>query len=278
MPELPEVETVRRALELRIRGKRIVSAEVRHPHLRRTLDTNAISCVQGRSFEAFRRRGKYLILDLSGDVSLVVHLGMSGRLLLCSSAEVFDKHDHVRITMHGGCELRFRDPRRFGSIAVWPTSEVMDRPPLAGLGIEPLAREFTPSRLEELVSGLRRPIKSLLMDQSRLAGIGNIYANEILFEARLYPFVPAGLLQPREIRKLHAAIVQTLRRAVERGGTTIRDYSDPLGQPGWFRLELAVYQRAGEPCPRCGALIRLVRASGRSTYFCPSCQAPPNGG
>ncbi|MDZ7372781.1 MAG: bifunctional DNA-formamidopyrimidine glycosylase/DNA-(apurinic or apyrimidinic site) lyase [candidate division KSB1 bacterium] len=279
MPELPEVETVRRGLEACIGGAGILRVEILRADLRTPVDADALRRMEGASFVSFRRRGKYLVGDVSSGLSLIVHLGMSGRLLLRPSGEELHKHDHVRWILDNGLELRFRDPRRFGSVLVAPTASVLQSPPLAGLGIEPLDSAFTPAVLSRLLASSRQTMKSFLLDQTRVAGIGNIYANEILYRAGLHPSQRASELSERQIERLHESIVNTLREAIEQGGTTIRDYQDPNGQLGWFSLRLAVYHREGEPCPRCGAPIERLRSAGRSTFFCPNCQTlcPPQG-
>ncbi|GBD41131.1 Formamidopyrimidine-DNA glycosylase [bacterium HR39] len=270
MPELPEVETTRRALEARLSGARIDRVEVRRRDLRRPVPAELPELLAGRRLVGFGRRGKYLLVDTDGPVDLLVHLGMSGRLLLDAAAD--HPHAHVVLCFAGGRFLSFVDPRRFGLIEPLATGQAEGHPLLAGLGPEPLDPGFRGEVLRRAFAGRAAPVKNLLLDQRVVAGVGNIYACEALFEARIHPFTPAGELDGRACTRLARAIRAVLERAIGAGGSSLRDYVAADGRLGNFQNDFRVYDRAGLPCPRCGtAVVREARA-GRSTFFCPRCQ------
>lgn len=269
MPELPEVETVRRGLEPWLTGRRIVSVVVREPRLRWPIAEDLGERLDNRRILALTRRGKYLLVHLA-DGQLILHLGMSGSLRLVTGNSPPGKHDHLDVALDDGQLLRFRDPRRFGAV-VW-CAEAARHPLLADLGIEPLEAGFDAARLQALCRDRATPIKSLLMDAHKIVGIGNIYANEALFRAGIHPLTAAGALGPRRIARLTAAIQATLREAIAAGGSSLRDFVDGHGNPGYFQQNYYVYGRAGEACRRCARPIRLLRQAGRATYFCPACQ------
>jgi formamidopyrimidine-DNA glycosylase len=269
MPELPEVETVRRGLAPYLLGQQFTGALVRNPSLRWPVPANLDTLIMGRRAEQLTRRGKYLLLKL--DVgNLIIHLGMSGSLRLVRSGETPAKHDHLDLTLGNGTCLRYRDPRRFGAI-LWcdaPDSH----PLLAQLGIEPLDSVFDGNWLYAATRGHRTPIKSWLMDAHRIVGVGNIYANEALFHAGIQPLIPAGKLSRPRCERLASAIRDTLNRAIAAGGSTLRDFVDSKGEPGYFQQTYYVYGRTGEPCRVCGDPIRLTRLNNRATFFCRKCQ------
>lgn len=262
MPELPEVETTVRGLKPLL-GARIERAEVLDPRLE-----VSEGALRGAVIQGIKRRGKYIIFDLSTDRSLVVHLRMSGRLILrCAPEE--RRYARLILTLDRGT-LHFVDPRRLGT-AVIEENRFRHR-----LGIDPFDPEFTVDRLGEMLSTSRAPVKPFLMDQKRIAGIGNIYACEILAEAEIDPRRPARSLSPEEVERLRVAALSVLQRAIDRMGTTlgtsISDYRESSGRYGSFQDRLRAYGREGEACPRCGkAIVRIVQA-GRSTYYCPGCQ------
>ena len=283
MPELPEVETIRRSL-LSIIGRRIEAVEVVEPRLRRRVAENFASQLVGRLIEGIERRGKYLLFHLSGVLpeeeranrrpfaggeSLLVHLGMSGALLLQPAGTSRQLHDHVRIRLSGDVQLMYNDPRRFGLLRAGHTAEFVE---LGNVGPDPLAETFSAADLAALVRGRKKPVKNLLMDQRALGGIGNIYANEILFRAGIRPGRQARRLTRAEIRRLLGATRAVLRSAVRHGGSSISDYRDGSGRRGYFQLRLRVYGRAGEPCLRCRTAIRRTVHAGRSSFYCPKCQ------
>lgn len=269
MPELPEVETVRRGLAPHLEGRRLQGAVVRQARLRWPVTADLDTRLRGRLLHRLDRRGKYLVLRLDmGD--LLCHLGMSGSLRLCDAALPPGRHEHLDILVGDGRALRFRDPRRFGTV-LW--CEAADNHPLlAHLGVEPLAPEFDGERLRALCQGRSAAIKTVLMDAHLLVGVGNIYANEALFQAGIDPRLPAGRLGPRRCARLAAAVRDTLTRAIAAGGSSLRDFVDARGEPGYFQQSYAVYARAGEACPACGGVIRRILLGGRATYFCPRCQ------
>lgn len=269
MPELPEVETVRRGLSPHLVGRRLTTAVVREPRLRWPVPSDLAARVAGRRITGLGRRGKYLILHLDTG-NLIFHLGMSGSLRLVAPETAPTRHDHLDLRIEEGPLLRYRDPRRFGAV-LW--SEAPEREPLlAGLGIEPLEPGFDGGWLYAATRHLRAPIKSWLMDAHRVVGVGNIYANEALFHAGIHPLTPAGKLSRPRCHRLADAVRDTLRRAIEAGGSSLRDFVGSDGEPGYFQQTLYVYGRAGEPCRTCGSAIRSSRLGNRATYFCPVCQ------
>jgi formamidopyrimidine-DNA glycosylase len=293
MPELPEVETVRRQLEPEVRGRRIERAEVLDERWTRpepTADTEA--ALAGRTIEGVDRRGKYLIVRLDGGAALVMHLRMTGNLLIRppGSGEVADlmeterlggprlyeshpdaRYLRARLTLDDGSELWFTDARRFGHGIVLAADEI-DEYFASRLGVEPLSEELTAEGLLALAEGRRAPLKSFLLNQTGIAGIGNIYADEALFRARLHPRSPAGSMRLEHAEELRDGIIAALDLALAKRGSSIDDYRDVRGEQGSMQEEFLVHTREGEPCERCGAEIRRIAISGRSTYFCPGCQ------
>ncbi len=278
MPELPEVETVRRGLATRVVGRRIERVWVgRERVVRRTSRDELIAGLTGTTIERADRRGKYLLLPLDSGDEVMIHLRMSGQVLLVPADTPRADHTHVVATLDGGAdELRFVDPRTFGEVVVFDPTRVGDvLPELARLGPDPIAEDFPRALLRDIVASTSRGLKPLLLDQHRIAGIGNIYADEILHAARLRPDRPANSLDSRAITRLHRSILDVLARAVEAGGSTLPDsrYVDLLGDGGWFQFEHRVYGHTGERCTTCGrGWIRRTVAAGRSTHFCPVCQ------
>lgn len=269
MPELPEVETVRRGLAPHIVGRRLRGARVRNPNLRWPVPAKLDALIAGQLIESVERRAKYLILHF-GQGGLILHLGMSGSLRLVDAKTAPEKHDHVDLLLDNGQALRLRDPRRFGAI-LW-SDEPATHPLLTKLGVEPLDRQFDGARLHALTRGRNSPIKLLIMDAHLVVGVGNIYANEALFQAGIRPTLKAGRLSRARCERLAEAIKDTLRRAIKAGGSTLRDFVNGHGEPGYFQQSYFVYGRAGEPCRQCGAAIKLVRQANRATYYCPHCQ------
>lgn len=269
MPELPEVETIRRGLERRLRGARITHVEVHEPRLRRVLDEAALRTLVGRRVEAVRRRAKYLLADVGEGLCWLMHLGMSGRLLLVPTDAPRGQHEHVRVEFDVAASLRYRDPRRFGWMRVARAEDLVE---VAGLGPEPLDEEIHGATLRELLRGTRRDIKAALLDQRVIAGIGNIYANEILFRAGVRPTRRCHRLCAGELDAIARATAAVLGEAVERRGTSFSDYFDSDGIPGTFQEVLAVFDRSGEPCRRCATRIKRRAHAGRSSFYCPSCQ------
>ena len=272
MPELPEVETVRRALEQEVLGRRIEQVAARDVMMRRPVDAGRLrEALPGRRLTSFRRRGKFLLADLDRGGSLLVHLGMSGRLRLTSPGEEVPPHTHVRAMLDDGRELRLVDPRRFGLVVLLEPGEEELDPSLQRLGIEPLVPEL-PAVLPDLLGGRRAPVKALLLDQRLVAGVGNIYATEALWRAGVRPSRSPGRTASRRLERIAIELQQVLREAIDAGGTTLRDFSSPAGDIGYFAVRLAVYGREGTPCTRCATPLRSSLIAGRSGAWCPACQ------
>ncbi|MCU0896867.1 MAG: bifunctional DNA-formamidopyrimidine glycosylase/DNA-(apurinic or apyrimidinic site) lyase [Burkholderiales bacterium] len=269
MPELPEVETTRRGLAPHVEGERITGAVVRHHRLRWPVPRRLAAKVAGRRVAALRRRAKYLLFDL-GDATLIVHLGMSGSLRIARADEPPGPYDHFDLRL-GEKIVRLRDPRRFGAV-LWQAGTPDAHPLIAGLGVEPLGPGFTPEFLFTASRGRKVAVKQFLMNAAIVVGVGNIYASESLFRARVNPRLAAGRLSRAACARLHAAVRETLDRAIEAGGSTLRDFVGSDGEPGYFQQEYFVYDRAGEPCRVCGAPVRRIVQGARSTYYCPHCQ------
>jgi formamidopyrimidine-DNA glycosylase len=273
MPELPEVETIRRQLDPALRGRRIESAEVLDERWTRPAPPAEVErALAGRRIERVERRGKYLVLRLEGGGSLAMHLRMTGNLLLDDGKGTPElRHLRAVIRLEGGERLLFTDARRFGQ-AVILDGDGLEAYFAARLGVEPLSEALTAEELCRLAAGRRAPLKSFLLNQSGIAGIGNIYADEALHRAALHPLSPAGSMKPEDCERLREGIVSTLEAGLRSGGASMDDYLDARGERGAMQDEFLVHTREGEPCPRCGAEIRRIVVAGRSTYFCPSCQ------
>ena len=279
MPELPEVETVMRGLEARLLGRRIARAELRRPDLRWKVPQALPGVLQGARVASFRRRAKYILMRLEGRQSVLIHLGMSGRMNLGSVGqnEAPPAHEHLLIETDDGTRLGFVDPRRFGALDLLDPADEDSHKLLAGLGPEPLGAEFTEDHLSRVLAGRHTPMKAALLDQSNVAGLGNIYVSEALFRAHISPQRRAGDVTQAEIALLVAAIRATLTEAIAAGGSTLRDYAQPSGELGYFQHNFKVYGRAGEPCercpgpPGCAGIMRIVQ-SGRSSFYCPTAQ------
>lgn len=273
MPELPEVETVKRTLADQLTGEKITKVSIHYPgNIRQPEPEVFKQTLIGKEFLAIDRRGKFLLLTLSEGYVLVVHLRMTGQLVLAHAMDGLAKHTHLVFSLSGERELRYADQRKFGTIDLVSQTEMNKLKGLSELGMEPLSPDFTAERLAAVLQNKKRPIKNLLLDQTIVAGIGNIYADEILFEAGIHPEKPAGELSPEEISALWEAVPKMLNLGIQHRGTSIRNYVDGAGQQGGFQNLLRVYGRQGEPCRRCGATIRRTKVSGRGTYFCPGCQ------
>ncbi len=272
MPELPEVETIRRALSSEVCGKRVTSVRGESVALRRPLDVEELGAIlPGRRFLEPRRRGKFLLLDTDPAGSLLVHLGMSGNIQIVPAAAPLRAHTHLILELDDGRDFRFVDPRRFG-MAVWlePGDEA-DDPSLGALGMESLDPRL-PKVLPGLIRRRRAPVKSLLLDQHLVAGIGNIYAAEALWRAGIHPRRTGNRISVARLTNLAATLQDVLAEAIAEGGTTLRDFATPDGNSGYFAVSLQVYGRQGEPCVRCGATIRAETIGGRTTAWCPRCQ------
>jgi formamidopyrimidine-DNA glycosylase len=276
MPELPEIETIKRGLQKNITGKRVVHIDVRDSRLRWPVETGKLAtAVLNKEILKITRRAKYLLVELEGNQILIMHLGMSGSILLLGQNRTLDKHDHVVFYFDDRSEMRFRDPRRFGMIDTCPASELASHPRLKNLGFEPLSETLSGEILHQQASHSKKPIKNTLMDASFIVGVGNIYANEALFAAGIHPLTSSNRLQASDWQRLLAKIQHVLESAIAKGGTTLNDFVNSTGDPGYFQLSLAVYGREAERCVRCGTEVRKIVLVGRSTFFCPDCQPKP---
>ena len=272
MPELPEVETVRTSLEPRLVGRRFDDVEILDSRLTRPIDPAEVAAeLTGERVAAVDRRGKYLIVRFESGLVLLIHLRMTGSLAHSRNGASASSHVRAVVRLDDGSDVAYRDVRRFGTWLVLRADEV-DSYLAARLGLEPLERGFSASKLAERLEGRRTPIKAALLDQRNLAGVGNIYADEALWRARIDPRRIAGELDVPEIRALHRGIRRSLEAGIARQGATLRDYRTPDGAAGGMQHEFKVYGRGGEPCPRCGAPIEKTRVGGRGTWFCPGCQ------
>jgi len=271
MPELPEVETTRRGIEPSVVSRVISRIVVREPRLRWRVPKELPAAAAGQHITELRRRAKYLLFDLERG-TMILHLGMSGSLRVMPATTAAATHDHVDIVLDSGLCLRFNDPRRFGSL-LWTTDDPLVHPLLRSLAPEPLSDEFDADYLTRAAKGRSVAIKQLLMNSQVVVGVGNIYASEALFHAGIRPRRSASRIKRSEFEALVKSIKQVLRAAIREGGTTLRDYVNPQGMPGYFRQKLFVYERAGEPCRVCKTPVRHLVQGQRSTYFCPSCQS-----
>lgn len=272
MPELPEVEVVRRGLQAGLSRRVVSRVEVREPRLRWPVPEGLSRELAGRRLESVGRRGKYLLMDFGG-ATLIAHLGMSGNFRILEAPQAPARHDHVDIDF-GERLLRYHDPRRFGAM-LWHTpadGPVSAHPLLAGLGVEPFSDEFDGEMLYRATRGRAAAIKQLLLSGTVVVGVGNIYASESLFRAGIRPSTPARRIGRERCERLAGAIRETLADAIARGGSSLRDFVGSDGQGGYFQLDCFVYGRAGQPCRVCGEPVRSVRQGQRSTFYCPRCQ------
>ena len=275
MPELPEVETIRRQLAPLAEGRELVSLDVHDPRWCAPAPPREVAAaVAGRRVERLWRRGKYLSWELEDDVFLVMHLRMTGNLLVAEASQgpQLRPHERVRIELEGGSRVLFCDPRRFGTGVVLLGHDAHEDFYAARLGVEPLSAEFTADALRAIAKGRRTPVKAFLLSQERLAGVGNIYADEALFRARIHPLRPVGALSRAQISALRDAVVESLQAGIDARGATIDDFRHADGARGSFQDSFLVHRREGEPCPRCGAEVAKLRAAGRGTYVCERCQ------
>ena len=269
MPELPEVETVRRGLAAAVTGRRITRVAVHERRLRKPLSADFARRLSGRRIEGVRRRAKYLLLDLDDGASWLVHLGMTGTMVVLPADEPRRTHTHVVAALDDGRTLRFHDPRRFGLMRVGDPRKLAE---LAALGPEPLGDGFSAELLHAIARRRRRAVKSLLMDQQVVAGLGNIYVNEILFGAGIRPTRRTSRLTRADAERIVAETARVLGEAITLRGSSISDYRDDRGEPGAFQHTFRVYERAGEPCRRCDGVVRRRVIIGRSSFYCPQCQ------
>lgn len=280
MPELPEVETVRRGLEPHLADRRIVRVDQRRPDLRWPMPVDLVQVLTGARVTGLRRRSKYILADLDRGPSLLLHLGMSGRIRIEGAAlgrfhhdpSILPRHDHLVLETEDGTTITLNDARRFGAVDLVREGE--GHPLLAALGPEPLDDDFTPDRLAGALAGRRVPIKAALLDQRIVAGLGNIYVCEALFRAGIHPARAAGRIGRDRVSRLHAAMREVLIEAIAAGGSSLRDHRQASGELGYFQHSFRVYGREGQPCvrPGCSGAVRRIVQSGRSSWYCPICQ------
>lgn len=270
MPELPEVETTRRGVAPHVAGQTVAAVVVRQRQLRYAVPAALQRELPGQVVEAVARRGKYLLL-ITARGTVIIHLGMSGSLRLAAADRAAEKHDHVDIVFTNGRCLRLRDPRRFGCV-LWTRGDAADHKLIRGLGIEPLEGNLSGETLYQRSRGRRSSVKAFLMDSRVLVGVGNIYASEALFRARIHPRRAAGRISLARYQRLAEAVRTVLESAIEQGGTTLRDFTASDGRPGYFKQRLSVYDRAGQPCITCGSPIAQQVIAQRSSYYCNQCQ------
>jgi len=278
MPELPEVETIARKLRRSITGKRIAAIRLSGKPLRRPIPGHLAATLRGRTIRAVHRRGKYLVVEMEPQAFWLIHLGMSGRILFCPHGMECPKHTHAAIRFADGAELQFRDPRRFGLMDVYQVEGIDDVPEIRRLGHDPFSVEFNAPWLWSELIHTRRDLKSFLLDQRKIAGLGNIYVCEALYRARLHPERRSNTATRKEAAALARAVREVVRKAVENRGTSFSDFIDSDGEPGAHQDFLHVFYREGEKCRRCRATIARIRQGNRSTYFCPRCQKGSNEG
>ncbi len=271
MPELPEVETTRRGIEPHVCGVGISEVIVRRHDLRQPV-SESMPALEGRIITGVSRRSKYLLLGIDDGSTLLIHLGMSGSLRVIDPADAWKKHDHVGITLGNGRQLRFHDPRRFGLVLRLTESNPMTHPLLRKLGPEPLEDGFTVDHLKSACAKRSAAIKLVIMDAKTVVGVGNIYASEALFRAGIRPTTAANKISKPRLAKLVVAIRDVLTASILEGGTTLRDFLNSDGEPGYFKQRLFVYERKGSPCRNCATAIRHAVLGQRSTYWCPKCQ------
>lgn len=273
MPELPEVETIKETLLPYLPGQKITKVQVHFAGIIKQPEVALFQQrIKGRTFQEIKRRGKYLLFLLDQDLTLVIHLRMTGQLTVCRAIRPLDRHTHLIFSLASQRELRFSDVRKFGFVYLVPTGDWTLIQGLQNLGPEPLSSEFTLEVLVELLKGRRGKIKPFLLDQRKIAGIGNIYADEILFRAAIHPERTINTLQREEIKGLYQSIKVILQRAVSLQGTSLQDYVDGLGQKGNYQECLQVYGRKGQPCPQCQKPLTRIVVAGRGTVFCAACQ------
>ncbi len=273
MPELPEVETVRQSLQQKLAGLKFTGAQILMPKVIQTPDPDEFKeTITDKKITKVTRRGKYLLIYLNGGFTLVVHLRMTGTLVYGDKDDLVTKHTHVILSLDNGCHLRFADVRQFGRMWLVPATSLSDLPGYKDLGVEPLGEMFTRDYMKKELRRRHARIKPLLLDQTFIAGLGNIYADEALHRAKINPERLATTLTPREIALLYHAIQDVLREGIENRGTTVRDFIDGDGRAGSYQELLRVYSREGEPCSCCGKEITRKKVGGRSSYYCPACQ------
>lgn len=272
MPELPEVETTKRGIAPHVEGQKVRALRVHNPNLRWPVPAELAQLADGAVIGALSRRAKYLLMPIGDEFVLLWHLGMSGSLRIVTPTTELRKHDHIELALENGTLLRYHDPRRFGALLYAKQDEAHKHVLLEHLGPEPLSDAFNVNLMLARAANRKQPIKSFIMDNANVVGVGNIYACESLFKAGIHPSTPAGRVSEQRWQKLVEAIKTTLAAAIEQGGTTLRDFVGGDGEPGYFAQQLYVYGRNGEACRVCASDIKLLKMSGRATCYCGKCQ------
>jgi formamidopyrimidine-DNA glycosylase len=277
MPELPEVETIRRHLAPFVEGHVLERMEILDPLWSNPADPQTLrDAVRGRRIERLERRGKYLIWSLEDEIHMVMHLRMTGNLLIAAVDDIAERrYTRVELYLDSGERILFTDPRRFGTGVVLLGDDALEDYFSARLGVEPLSPDFTTDALRALARNRKQPVKAFLLNQERLAGVGNIYADEALFKARIHPERPVGTLKREQLDALRQAVIESLEAGIDARGASIDDYRQPDGAQGAFQTKFQVHLREGKPCIRCGTTIKKMRAAGRGTYVCETCQPKP---
>lgn len=278
MPELPEVEVIRRGLQKHLPGRTVTTITWSGKNLRITMPYKQLQdSIEGEKILTVDRKAKYLLLRMGSGSVLIIHLGMTGKTGIFTVGQAKAKHDHLCLSLDNNMEIRLNDTRRFGSVEVWPqeTAITDERIFSESQGVEPFSRDFTGERLARIAIKKTQSVKTFLMDSRRIAGVGNIYANETLFRAGIAPDTPAGKLKLRQWQGLAEQCQQILSAAIEAGGSTVSDFINSSGEPGYFQLQLQVYGKENSPCQLCGTTIRKTMIGGRATFFCPVCQRLP---
>lgn len=279
MPELPEVEVTRRGLLPLLPGRTVQEVSWSNKRLRVAMPRKLLAqYIRGTGFVSIDRRGKFLLFRMTNDSVLVIHLGMTGKLSLMPSGETLTKHDHLRLLLDNETELRFNDSRRFGSISVWPPDQAgsKENELSAKIGVEPFSKELNADYLHQASLSKTQPVKNFLMDGKIIAGIGNIYANEILFAVKIHPQTPANCLNRPAWKKIVTSCRKIMKKAILAGGSTISDFLGTNGNPGYFQVQFNVYGRKGKKCTQCANTINKTVLAGRATYYCPTCQPLPD--
>jgi formamidopyrimidine-DNA glycosylase len=273
VPELPEIETIRRGLVPLLTGRKVLEVRVRERRLREPIAVRGLARLRGSTVTGIRRRSKYLLMDTDSGLTLLIHLGMTGQLWVADAGKPQRPHEHVVFSLDNSRELRFADARRFGLLRLLKSDLAPRDPRLKGLGPEPLDAELTGEALFRITRGRTKPVKNFLMDTRAIAGVGNIYACEALYRSGLSPRRAVGRLGRARWDRLLANLRDVLTEAITAGGTTLRDFLNAEGGAGYFAISLRVYDRAGEPCGKCKTRIRRIVQAGRSTFYCPRCQS-----
>ncbi|MFH5810390.1 DNA-formamidopyrimidine glycosylase [Companilactobacillus sp. FL22-1] len=272
MPEMPEVETVRRGLNSQVKGRKITHVEIRYQNLI-TGDVKQFSeFVTGATITDVGRRAKFLLIHLDNGYTIISHLRMEGRYRISADPSAIDKHSHAIFSLDNGEKMIYNDVRKFGRMQLWPTAELSTNKSIMKLGPEPLSPDFTFEKLKPRIMRHRKDIKTVLLDQSGLSGLGNIYVDEVLWQVKIHPQTPANHLNDEDIKAIIVASNQEMESAIANGGSTVRSYIDATGHKGNMQNSLKVYGKEGTPCPRCKTEIEKIKVGGRGTHFCPKCQ------